>query len=320
MTTNQLMFMIAAEELNFTRAAARACVTQQCLSNHISRLEKQYQTRLFDRTPKKLMLTRAGEELYRAFSKMQRIEENVRTEILSASEDVHGTVIVGMPFTRAALLAPRMIAEYHRRYPNVETRIVLNQTNELYHLLENGKLDFMIATDLRPTDTVQEELLAKERFLLFASGTLLYRHLPGFDIHAPKVSAEQLQKLPLSGLSEDTRIRQKLNMFLADKSLSLSEICTINSYHALLQLAQMHETAFLGTECALLSELFQSGWMRSPMERILAYPVEGLNETVKISIGFMRSHFLPAYATELMNVIREIYHDNLYEQYTGTPT
>lgn len=39
MTTNQLMFMYAVEEMSFSKAAQKAFVTQQCLSNHIHRLE-----------------------------------------------------------------------------------------------------------------------------------------------------------------------------------------------------------------------------------------------------------------------------------------
>ncbi|MFR9127368.1 MAG: LysR family transcriptional regulator [Acidaminococcus intestini] len=39
MDTDSEMFLLAAEELNFTRAAKRAYVTQQCLSAHIKKLE-----------------------------------------------------------------------------------------------------------------------------------------------------------------------------------------------------------------------------------------------------------------------------------------
>ena len=34
-------FLVAAEELNFTRAAKRLYISQQSLSNHISNLEKE---------------------------------------------------------------------------------------------------------------------------------------------------------------------------------------------------------------------------------------------------------------------------------------
>ena len=35
-------FLIAAEELNFTRASERLFITQQALSSHIKRLEEEY--------------------------------------------------------------------------------------------------------------------------------------------------------------------------------------------------------------------------------------------------------------------------------------
>ena len=36
-------FLVAAEELNFTRAAKRLYISQQSLSNHISNLEKEFE-------------------------------------------------------------------------------------------------------------------------------------------------------------------------------------------------------------------------------------------------------------------------------------
>ena len=51
MTTNQLMFMYAVEEMSFSKAAQKAFVTQQCLSNHIHRLEVSCGVKLFERTP-----------------------------------------------------------------------------------------------------------------------------------------------------------------------------------------------------------------------------------------------------------------------------
>ena len=55
-------FLIAAEELNFTRASERLFITQQALSSHIKRLEEEYNIQLFERRPA-LHLTLEGEQM-----------------------------------------------------------------------------------------------------------------------------------------------------------------------------------------------------------------------------------------------------------------
>ena len=44
-------FLMVAEELNITRAAERLYISQQSLSNHISNLERELDTKLFTRSP-----------------------------------------------------------------------------------------------------------------------------------------------------------------------------------------------------------------------------------------------------------------------------
>ena len=56
-------FIAAAEELHFTRAAARLFIAQQALSRDIARLERQLSTQLFVRTTRRVALTPAGERL-----------------------------------------------------------------------------------------------------------------------------------------------------------------------------------------------------------------------------------------------------------------
>lgn len=58
-------FVAVAEELHFSRAAARLFMAQQALSRDVQRLEARLGMRLLDRTTRRVVLTREGEALLR---------------------------------------------------------------------------------------------------------------------------------------------------------------------------------------------------------------------------------------------------------------
>ena len=91
-------FVVAAEELNFTRAAARLYVVQQSLSATIKQLELELGVRLFDRTTHDIRLTDAG----RAFLPgARRVLEEAEAAFASVSGYTAGSdgIVVGFSFT-----------------------------------------------------------------------------------------------------------------------------------------------------------------------------------------------------------------------------
>ena len=68
-------FLAAAEEESISRAAERVMVSQQDMSNHIRRLEKQYGL-LFERRPR-FALTPAGEAVLATYRQVRLLEESL---------------------------------------------------------------------------------------------------------------------------------------------------------------------------------------------------------------------------------------------------
>ena len=79
------IFLLVAEELSISRAARKAFVTQQCVSDHIRKLEKEYNVLLFERKPN-MRLTEAGETMQQALQSIQILENNMEKNLHEISD------------------------------------------------------------------------------------------------------------------------------------------------------------------------------------------------------------------------------------------
>ena len=92
-------FLVAAEELNFTRAAKRLYISQQSLSNHISNLEKEFDVVLFNRTSP-LTLTYAGQALKTRARELLDLRDETYKEISDIKDFSTGQLSIGVSHTR----------------------------------------------------------------------------------------------------------------------------------------------------------------------------------------------------------------------------
>jgi DNA-binding transcriptional LysR family regulator len=111
-------FVTVAEELSFTRAAARLYIAQQALSREIQRLEARLGTPLFQRTTRRVTLTPDGERLLARARDLVAAHDAVWAE-------VHGPV--AKPFivdlmSDGRLTASRILDAARARAPEIELR------------------------------------------------------------------------------------------------------------------------------------------------------------------------------------------------------
>jgi DNA-binding transcriptional LysR family regulator len=79
-------FVAVAEELHFTRAAARLYVAQQALSRDIARLERQLGVRLLTRTTRRVTLTPDGERLLARARELLALHDQTLQELLGPGQ------------------------------------------------------------------------------------------------------------------------------------------------------------------------------------------------------------------------------------------
>lgn len=145
-------FVAAADERHFTRAAARMNVSQSGLSAAIKSLETELHAALFERTTRRVQLTSAGSALLPE-ARRALAAARAGTEAVSAVQGLQrGTVYVGVMQQMAVVELPRILVDYHRRYPGIELRLRQAPLADLHRMLVDGRLDLAVASPPEPPD------------------------------------------------------------------------------------------------------------------------------------------------------------------------
>lgn len=170
-------FLVAAEELNFTRAAKRLYISQQSLSNHISNLEKEFDVVLFNRTSP-LTLTYAGQALKTRARELLDLRDETYKEISDIKDFSTGQLSIGVSHTRGRFILPEILPTYQREFPGIELHLAEGNSSELANDLLHGNIDLMI--DLLPftAENVATVPICQEEILLVVPDEVIRKAYP----------------------------------------------------------------------------------------------------------------------------------------------
>jgi len=157
-------FLAVAEELNFTRAAARLSISQPPLTQQIKALETEIGVELFDRSAYRIELTRAGTVFA---AEVARILGDVRNAVLLAKQAARGPVgLVRVGFTESASfnpLVPAAFRAFRSSDNDVEVSLEERQSTELALALREGRLDVaFVRPPLKTSEGLTLHLLEAE--------------------------------------------------------------------------------------------------------------------------------------------------------------
>lgn len=156
---NLRCFMILAQELNFTRAAEKAHVSQAAMSRKISSIEAELSARLFIRNHHEVGLTSAGQEFYSQISPILEAYQTAVIRVQNADRGVRDTIQIGVGVYEHSLLLP-VIREFIREDSVSKINCVQYKYRDLLEEFELDHLDLIVTSD-QLLDMVPQENLEK---------------------------------------------------------------------------------------------------------------------------------------------------------------
>jgi LysR family transcriptional regulator for metE and metH len=214
------------EEGGITKAIDTLHATQSALSHQLKEAEYQLGTKIFLRSKKKLILTKAGEKIYQTAREVLDKISDTEKEIKALIFGETGEIKISTECYSSYHWLPSVMKQFHLLYPNIDLKIVMEATHYPLQKLLDHVLDIAIVSDtlkdanIKYLELFQDEMVmlvsanhpwTKKKFVVaedFVQEHLLIHSLPletvtvhQFLLAPAKVSPQKITPLPLTEAS-----------------------------------------------------------------------------------------------------------------------
>lgn len=228
MDLKQLRYFTKISELgNMTRASENLRIAQPALSQQISNLEAELNTRLFDRGVYGVRLTTAGEVLYGYAKSLLRQVQDVKDAVTQEVQHPTGRVAIGIPGSTAKMLAEPLLQAVLAG-GTVLLEIVERPSAELIDLVATGKLDLAIVVDAQARKGARITPLFTEQMCAV---------LPPSQVSTKAaVKLSELAANPLILPASPSTIRQRVEAALLNRHLKYQIVSEVSTTDLLIRL------------------------------------------------------------------------------------
>ena len=166
-TLRQLQYVLAVAELrNFRRAAEACAVAQPSLSSQIAQLESALGVRVFERLPRGVVVTDAGEAVVERARRTLLEADDLVAIAERARDPLAGTLRIGAIPTIAPYLLPEVAPALRKKFPRLQMVWIEEKTQPLVLRIASGDLTAGIVALESELGDLEAEPLGRDPFLL----------------------------------------------------------------------------------------------------------------------------------------------------------
>jgi DNA-binding transcriptional LysR family regulator len=209
-------FVAVAEERSLTRAAERVFTSPPAVSAQIKALEDELGVQLFERTPRGMVLTSAGERLLEEAQVTLAAASRIRNTAAQLRGQAQGVVRFGIVAEPLTLRLGHAMALLAARHPRVTLQLHQGLSAQVLHQLRRDELDCAcVMSDAEEAEGVELVRLGRVELVVALPMALAERH--------PDPTLQELVRLPWVGTPTTCVLRRHLDGLFASVGRTYEE-------------------------------------------------------------------------------------------------
>jgi len=255
MDSRQLRYFAAIhEEGSLARAAERERVAVSALSRHLANLEAELGSRLFDREPRGVRPTGAGQRLYEHARAILRALAAAKADLRDEGREVAGDVSVGMAYSAVKAIGVTLMQRVLADYPSLKLSLSESLSGSTLLQLLASEVDLAMIYNPPQEPRLRVQPVLEERMVLVGRGDLIGGEGP--------ITFEEVLELPLIILRQGLSARALLDDAALLKKLEERAQFQMNSISAIAGSLLAGIGCVIGTEL-IMREHLESGALAS---------------------------------------------------------
>jgi DNA-binding transcriptional LysR family regulator len=164
--SNLRVFLVAAEELNFSKAARRLHMSQSAVSQNIQAMERAFNTELFIRGGRSVGLSESGQTILPMVREVLLAARLLEDSLQEIHNQVGGDLLIGCSTSAGRYLLPILLSEFRHDYPAVCPRVKVMSRDLVAERLSARIIPIGVASKLIEHREIESVPLFEDRIIL----------------------------------------------------------------------------------------------------------------------------------------------------------
>jgi DNA-binding transcriptional LysR family regulator len=284
-------FVAIAEAKTFTAGAKLVHVTQAAISMQIRQLEDELGLQLFTRTPRRVILTEAGEVLLDRARKILREHDAGVAEVAELAGSEHGRLRLGSASAMfATVQLPHILQKLKEKFSQSEITVVSGTSTSLVNRIMNGETDVAFVSLPVESSNIKTEILFSDDIVAIAH--------PSHPLAKQKViSAATLATENLILGEQGGNTRRQIDEFFTASGVKPNVVMELSRQEAINKMVENNMGVGIAGKKSVAKDVADG--------KLVAWWIEGSNINWELGLARLRGGYFSPIALEFKRLCRE---------------